>query len=403
VKKAGVETRILVLVTMGLVAFGAVMVYSATSTSAVLGGTDPMYYLKRQAIYAVVGVLLMVVASRTDFRKLRHLSPVLLGTSLFLCLAVLVIGNSINGAKRWISLGPLAFQPSELAKVGVAVWAAVYLARRGAPRTLKELARPVGVVVGIFCILLLAEPDLGTAIALILMLAAMLAVAGTPPRTLGLAGGLVVTVALAATWIEPYRRARLFSFLHPFHDVQGAGYQTAQAIISIASGGLFGKGLGNGVVTSYMPAAHTDMIFGVIGEELGLLGVTAVVAAFVAFAYAGFRVALSARDPFGKFLATGLVSLVCAQAAVNLAAVLGLAPLTGIPLPFVSYGGSSLVLTLTAVGVVLNIAVNGGKQEARVRGGSRGDSRSRGSGARRRRSAAPPRRERELRRVAGSR
>ncbi len=400
-KKPGVETRILVLVTLGLTAFGAVMVYSATSSSAVLGGTDPMYYLKRQAIYAVLGVLLMVVASRTDFHKLRKLSPALLTTSLVLCLGVLVVGTSINGAKRWISLGPIAFQPSELAKIGLAVWAAVYLARKGPPRTLKELARPVGLVVGIFAVLLLAEPDLGTAIALVLMLAAMLLVAGTRPRLLGLGLGIVVAVALLATWIEPYRRARLFAFLHPWHDVQGAGYQTAQAIISVASGGIFGKGLGNGPVMSYLPEAHTDMIFGVIGEELGLVGVMAVIAAFLAFAYAGFRVALSARDPFGKFLATGIVSLVCAQAAVNLAAVLGLAPLTGIPLPFVSYGGSSLVLTLTAVGVVLNIAVNGGK-EARVRDSSRGNGRSRGSGARRRRSAAPPRRQRELRRVAGS-
>jgi len=401
VKKPGVETRILVLVTLGLTAFGAVMVYSATSSSAVLVGTDPMYYLKRQAIYAVLGVLLMVVASRTDFHKLRKLSPALLTTSLVLCLGVLVVGTSINGAKRWISLGPIAFQPSELAKIGLAVWAAVYLARKGPPRTLKELARPVGLVVGIFAVLLLAEPDLGTAIALVLMLAAMLLVAGTRPRLLGLGLGIVVAVALLATWIEPYRRARLFAFLHPWHDVQGAGYQTAQAIISVASGGIFGKGLGNGPVMSYLPEAHTDMIFGVIGEELGLVGVMAVIAAFLAFAYAGFRVALSARDPFGKFLATGIVSLVCAQAAVNLAAVLGLAPLTGIPLPFVSYGGSSLVLTLTAVGVVLNIAVNGGK-EARVRDSSRGNGRSRGSGARRRRSAAPPRRQRELRRVAGS-
>jgi cell division protein FtsW len=401
VKRAGLETRILVLVTMGLTAFGAVMVYSATSSSAVLGGTDPMYYLKRQAIYAVLGLLLMVVASRTDFRKLRKLSPAILTTSLVLCLAVLVLGTSINGAKRWISLGPIAFQPSELAKLGVCIWAAVYLARKGPPRTLKELARPVGLVVGVFALLLLAEPDLGTAIALVLMLAAMLLVAGTRPGLLGLGGGIVVGVALLATWVEPYRRARLFAFLHPWHDVQGAGYQTAQAIISVASGGLLGKGLGNGPVMSFLPEAHTDMIFGVIGEELGLIGVMAVIAAFLAFAYAGFRVALSARDPFGKFLATGIVSLVCAQAAVNLAAVLGLAPLTGIPLPFVSYGGSSLVLTLTAVGVVLNIAVNGGK-EARVRDSSRRNGRSRGSGTRSRRSAAPPRRQRELRRVAGS-
>jgi cell division protein FtsW len=404
-KKGELEARLLILVTLALVAFGLVMVYSATSASAALGGRDPSYYLKRQGAYALVGLVCLVIASRFSFRGLRKLAPLLVVSSLILCLAVLVLGSSINGARRWLSVGPVAFQPSELAKLALCVWAGLYLARRGAPRTMRELARPVGVLVGLFCVLLLAEPDLGTAIALVLMLGAMLAVAGTPLRTLGLAGGAVTLVTLIAVWFEPYRRARIFSFLNPWADAHGAGYQTVQAMIGLASGGLFGVGLGQGVQkVSYLPEAHTDMIFAVIGEELGLLGVTAVIAAFAVFAYAGLRVALRSRDPFGKMLAVGLVTLVCAQAAVNLAAVLGLAPLTGIPLPFVSYGGSNLVITLTSVGILLNIAVDrGGEQEARVRDRGRRNRRPRAAVAGRRRGPAQPRRAGELRRAAGSR
>jgi cell division protein FtsW len=403
-KKGDLEARILVLATLALVAFGLVMVYSATSAQAAIGGHDPMYYLKRQGAYAVVGLVLLVCASRVDFRVLRRLAPMLVLTSLGLCLAVLVLGTSVNGARRWLSVGPVAFQPSELAKLSLGVWAAVYLARRGAPKTMRELVRPVGILVGLFCILLLAEPDLGTSITLLLMLAAMLAVAGTPLRTLGLAGAVVSLVTLVAVWFEPYRRARIFSFLHPWHDAQGAGYQAVQAMIGLGSGGIFGVGIGQGVMKqSYLPEAHTDMILAVIGEELGLIGVTALIAAFALFAWAGLRVALRCRDRFGKTLAVGIVTLVCAQAAVNLAAVLGLAPLTGIPLPFVSYGGSNLVITLIGVGILLNIAVGGREQEARVRDRGRRDGRPRASGARSWRSSAQARGAREHRRVAGSR
>ncbi len=403
-KKGDLEARILVLATLGLVAFGLVMVYSATSAAAAIGGHDPMYYLKRQGAYALVGLVLLVVVSRIDFGVLRKFAPMLVLTSLVLCLAVLVLGTSVNGARRWLNLGPAAFQPSELAKLSLAVWGAVYLARRGAPRTMGELVRPIGILVGLFCILLLAEPDLGTAIALLLMLAAMLAVAGTPLRTLAFSGAVVTVVTLAAVWFEPYRRARIFSFLNPWHDAQGAGYQTVQGMIGLASGGILGRGLGGGVEKiNYLPEAHTDMILAVIGEELGLIGVTALIAAFALFAWAGLRVALRCRDRFGKTLAVGIVTLVCAQAAVNLAAVLGLAPLTGIPLPFVSYGGSNLVITLIGVGILLNIAVGGREQEARVRDRGRRDGRARASGARSRRGAAQPRGARDLRRVAGSR
>jgi cell division protein FtsW len=394
----------LILVTMGLVAFGLVMVYSATSASAALANGDPAYYLKRQAIYAVLGLVLMVGCSRIDFRALRALAPVLMVASVVLLLAVLAIGRAANGASRWLSFGPLVFQPSELAKLALAIWAASYLARRKPPRSLAELWRPVGLVTIVFCGLILVEPDLGTAIAIVVMLAAMLLVAGTPGRTLGAGLGIVGALGLFAVWLEPYRRARVFSFIHPWHDAQGAGFQTVQAMIGLGSGGLFGVGLGQSVQkANYLPEAHTDMIFAIIGEELGLIGATAVIAAYGAFAYLGLKIALQCKDPFGKRLAAGLTALVCGQAAINLAAVMGLAPLTGIPLPFVSYGGSSLVVALACVGILLNIAANGGVARASVPDRSRRDGGARPARARNRSGAARPRSTRDVRRVAGSR
>ena len=214
-----------------------------------------------------------------------------------------------------------------------------------------------------------------------------------------------MVAGLAAIWIEPYRRARFLSFLDPWGDPENTGFQTVQAIIGIGSGGLTGKGLGEGVQKiNYLPEQQTDMILAVIGEELGLIGVTAVIAAFAAFAFAGFTVALRCRDPFGKLLAAGITSLVCGQAAVNLAAVLGIAPLTGIPLPFVSYGGSSLVVLLAATGILLNIAVDErAPQRSKVSDRGRRNSRSRAPVARGRGSAPRARRHGDVRRVAGSR
>jgi cell division protein FtsW len=254
----------------------------------------------------------------------------------------------------------------------------------------------------VFCALILAEPDLGTVIALCVMVGAMLLVAGAPVRMLGGASAIVGALVVVAIWLEPYRRSRIFSFLNPWHDAQGAGFQIVQAMIGIGSGGFFGKGLGQGVEkVFYLPEAHTDMIFAIIGEELGLVGAALVIAAYAAFAWAGLRIALRCKDPFGKSLAVGITTLVCGQAALNLAAVVGIAPLTGIPLPLVSYGGTSLVVLLASVGILLNIARSDGVEtRAAVRDRGRRDGRSRDAVARRRAGAPRPRRERQLRRLA---
>jgi cell division protein FtsW len=407
VRKGQLEGHLLVLVTLGLVAFGLVMVFSATSAAATIGNGDPVTYLKRQAVYAAFGVAVLIGASRFDYRALPALAPPLILVSLALCVVVLVVGPPVNGARRWLTFGAVSLQPSELAKLALAVWAAAYLARKPPPQRLADLARPIGLLVGLFAALILLEPDLGTVIVIVTMLAAMLLVAGTPIRVLGGAGAIVVGLGLVAVWLEPYRRARIFSFLDPWQDPEGAGFQTVQAMISFGSGGILGDGLGEGIAkVNYLPEAHTDMILAVVGEELGLVGTTAVILAYGAFAYAGLRVALEARDPFAKRLAAGLVAMICGQAAINLAAVLGLAPLTGIPLPFVSYGGSSLVVALASVGILLNIAGSHGAQ-ARARAAApdrgRGDGRTRPARARGRRSAAGAGGGGDVRRVAGAR
>jgi len=406
VKRTQLEANLLILVTLALVAFGLVMVYSATSARAAVGDGEPMYYLTRQAVFAALGLAALVACSRTPYGVWRRTAPTFLVLGLVLLAAVLVLGEQVNGARRWIALGPLTFQPSELAKLTLLVWAASYLARRRAPpQTLGELARPLGLVAALTSGLILLEPDLGTAIAIALMLGGLLVVVGAPIGLLLRAGLIVLALSAAAVWLEPYRRTRILSFFNPWSDAQGAGFQSVQALIGLGSGGVFGVGLGEGVQkVFYLPEAHTDMIFATIGEELGLLGTTGVIAAFAAFAWAGLRVARACPDRFGKLLAGGLTVLVCGQAATNLAAALGLAPVTGITLPFISYGGSSLIVALASVGILLNIA-SGNAAQARARNPDRGrgDRRPRAAVAGRSRGADRPRRPRDVRRVAGSR
>jgi cell division protein FtsW len=404
-KKLQFEWNLLVLVTTALLLFGLVMVYSASSGSAALGNGNPLGFLERQVTYAVIGVALLVVVSRLDLDRIRAFAPTLVVAALVCCFGVLAVGPRINGARRWIDVGPLVFQPSELAKLALVVWTAAYLSRHRPPGTLKELARPIGFLVLLFAVLVLVEPDLGTALTLLLVVGAILLVSGTRLQLLATAYGIVIALAAIAAWWSPYRRDRLLTFLDPWKDPTGAGLQNVQALISLGSGGIFGRGLGSGIEAygGYLPEAHTDMMFAVVGEELGLVGVTLVIMAFSAFAYAGIRLAISTRDPFAKRLAAGITALVCGQAAINMAAAVGLAPLTGIPLPFVSYGGSSLVVMLVAVGVLLNIARDGGRAAAAVPDRGRRNGRARRAGTRRRGSPAAPGRAGDVRRIAGSR
>ncbi len=379
------EANVIVLVTTALTLFGLVMVYSATSGSAVLGHGNPLGYVERQALFALAGFAALVVLARLSLAKLRALAPVLLAAALAGCLGVLAVGAVVNGARRWVSVGPFTVQPSEFAKLALVIWVAAYLARHPAPRSLAQLAKPVGLIALLFAGLVLVEPDLGTALVIMLVVGALLLVSGTRASVLATGYAIVIALAGAFAWSSPYRRARLLTFLDPWKDPTGAGLQNIQAYYSLGSGGIFGNGLGHGPATlSYLPEAPTDMMAAVIGGQFGLVGMLLLFTAFGAFGYAGIRIALACKDPFAKRLAAGVTALVCGQAAINIAAVVGAAPLTGIPLPFLSYGGSSLVVMLAAVGLLLNIARNGGRTAAPVpdRGGR--DGRARRAGTRRR-------------------
>ena len=355
-----VEYHLLLLLTLGLVAFGLIMVYSASSGLAVVQGQDPIAALVRQGSYALAGILCMAGATRFSYRHLRVAGPFLMLAALIGLILVKVpgIGLRLNGAERWIAAGPITIQASEFAKLAVVVLtAAVLAARKRPPRTVKELVNPIGVLTLVVCGLVALEPDLGTTIAIAVTCTGMLIVAGTPLRLLA---GTFAVLGTGAAFIisqNAYMHARLLAFMHPFHDAGGSGYQNAQALIALGSGGIWGKGLGQGTQKlAYLPESPSDMIAAVIGEELGLIGILLTALAFAGFAVLGFRIALRARDPFAKYLAAGITCLVTGQAVVNLGAVLGFLPLTGVPLPLISSGGSSLIVFLTLIGTLLNVA-----------------------------------------------
>jgi cell division protein FtsW len=366
-----VEYSMLLTATLCLLAFGAVMVFSASSTTKVLqegGLSSSAYYLKRTLIFGAVALAIMHVTARVGLDKIRNLTPILLGGSIFLLVAVLGAGSEVNGATRWIGGGSLQIQPSELAKVALILYGADLLARK--PKRVRSLEgmMPFLLVTGASCLLIMLEPDMGTTMVIVFAVAATLVAAGARASDLGkialVIGGLMLLMAV----VEPYRMARLTSFLNPSASAEGAGFQAAQAKIALGSGGIFGVGIGNGVSKAfYLPEAHTDMITAVIGEELGLVGIASVVGLFGMFGYAGLKTAQKAKDNYAKLLVAGLTSLVLVQATINLFAVMGLAPLTGVPLPFVSYGNSSLMATLFAVGLILNVARGGKAKAARTR------------------------------------
>jgi cell division protein FtsW len=364
------EYNILLTATLCLLALGAVMVFSASSTTRVLqdgGLSDSAFYLKRTLMFGAVGLVIMHLAARHGLKVVRDLTPALLAVSILLLLAVLAVGTEVNGATRWIGGGFLQIQPSELAKVALILYGADLLARKPKRARSLEGMMPFLLVVGASCLLIMLQPDMGTTMVIAFASAATLVAAGAKPADLGKIALGIGVLALLMAIVEPYRMARLTSFLDPGASAEGAGFQAAQAKIALGSGGLFGVGIGNGVGKAfYLPEAHTDMISAVIGEELGLIGIAGVVGLFGMFGYAGLKTAQKAKDTYSKLLVAGLTSLVLVQATINLFAVMGLAPLTGVPLPFVSYGNSSLMATLFAVGLMLNVARGGRATAART-------------------------------------
>jgi cell division protein FtsW len=355
------EYTLLYAAVLALLAVGAVMVYSASSATSLLRGPgDPSFYLKRYVVFGLIGLVVLHLMSRQGLKLVKSLTPVILLAGFVLTAAVKLpgVGVQVNGATRWLAAGPIQFQPSELLKLGLILYAAQLLAARpSAVKTIGGITKPLLIVVGCACALLMAQPDMGTTMVTCLAMGALLVAAGVPRRNLAKIIGTLAVLALLFALVEPYRRARLLTFLHPWADATGDGFQSVQAMIAIGSGGLFGVGLGESVQKIfYLPEAHTDMILAVIGEEWGLAGITAIAGLFALLGYAGLRAAKLAKDRYAKLVAAGITGLILSQAILNLFAVMGMAPLTGVPLPFISYGASNLIVMLAGVGVVLNIA-----------------------------------------------
>jgi cell division protein FtsW len=378
------EQRILLTATLCLLAFGAVMVYSASSAPTLLQGQgNGSSYLLKFVLFGAVGLVLMNYLARNGVKHVQRITGPLLVVSFALVLATYVphVGVRVNGARRWIGPGFLQFQPSEILKIALVLYAATLLAKR--PKRvldLRDLARPLLVVVGAACLLVAMQPDLGTTLTIAFTISALLVVAGMPVAHLAkLAGGALALLVLYAL-VKPYARARLTSFIDPWAHASGSGFQAVQGQIAIGSGGLLGVGPGQSVQKIfYLPEAQTDFILAVIGEELGVVGVCALLSLYGLIGYAGLRAAKRARSLYSALIATGMTGLIVFQALLNVFAVLGLAPLTGVPLPFVSYGSSSLVVMLCAMGLLLNVA-SGGSAHVRAVGDTRGASARAGRG-----------------------
>jgi cell division protein FtsW len=342
-----------------LTVLGLVMVLSASSVKSYAVNGSSFFYFKRQLLYAAIGAVAAIAASRMRYQAWQRLWAPLMVVTIGLLVLVLpsLMGTVSGGSARWIDVGPIMIQPSELVKFAmVAATASILSVNLAHLDDTLRWAVPIAVLLGMVGLLIMLQPDLGTASIVGLTVFLMLFVAGVRLRTLfwtALASGVL---AVGLIWIEGYRRTRLFSFLDPWADPQHTGYQVVQSLIALGSGHLFGVGLGaSRQKWLYVPNAHTDFIFSIMGEELGLIGEIVVLALFGVLVFAGIRIAMRAPDPFGRLLAAGITGWLGLQALINLGAVTGLLPITGVPLPFISFGGSSLIVSLFAAGVLWSI------------------------------------------------
>jgi cell division protein FtsW len=375
-----------------LVAGGLIMVLSASSVSAFAQHGDSFRYFQRQATYAAIGVGALWLTSRMRYDVWRRLAlPFLLVTVVMLGVVLSPsTGLEAYGSSRWFEIGPVTVQPSEIAKLALVVFAAAVLATKwGKLDDLGHLLIPLLPVGLLVCGMVMLQPDLGTTVIIAGSILLLLFVAGVRLRYLTVAGIVGSVAGLGLIMSADYRRVRFLSFLHPWEDATNTGYQLIQSLIALGSGGLTGVGLGaSRQKWQYVPNAHTDFIFSILGEELGLIGEVVVLLAFGALLFAGIRIAAQARDVFGRLLAAGIVAWFGLQTLVNLGAVTGLLPITGVPLPFLSYGGSSLVVSLAAVGILVNIANAPAREGARTKRSTRSKRSKRSTTTGRRRAGA---------------
>lgn len=374
----GGSAAALVATILALNVVGLVMVMSASSVTALENYGSSWVFVQRQVLWTLLGIAAFFLATRFDYRRLRRLSIPLLvvATALLVVVFVPSVGVRASGSSRWIGVGPFTFQPSELAKLALLIFVADLLVRRSDDvGDWRLVLRPVLLVFGAAGVLVLRQPDMGTTVVLALIVGALLFAGGVRLRQLVPLAAVGISAAAVLAMSAPYRRARVLSFLDPFADAGNTGYQAVQSLIALGSGGLFGVGLGAGRQKwLFLPNAHTDFIFAVIGEELGLLGAFLVVALFATLAVLGLRTAVKAPDHFGELMAVGITVWIVGQAVINIGATVGLLPITGVPLPFVSFGGSALVFTMGAAGILVNIARQA-QVPARARGRSAGSRR----------------------------
>jgi cell division protein FtsW len=353
-------------VTVVLCLLGAVMIFSASAVTAEREFTHSYYFLIRQAAWLALGLLGMFALMRTDYRRLRE--PAVVYTTVCLVLLLLVgtfFLDKSHATHRWIRFGPVGIQPSELAKLAVILYLAWFLEQKRRAKTgmefckqdfLQTILPAAGPILVCVC-LILVQPDLGTAVDIVFVATAILLTAGLSWKWIAAGTAVALPAFILSIVLVPYRMARIMSFLDPGSDPQGAGFQLTQSLIAVGSGGFTGVGLMESKQKLfYLPEAHTDFIYAVIGEELGYIGAMLVIALFLIYGWRGLRAAFNAQDGFGRLLALGITALVLSQALINFAVVLGMVPTKGIPLPFVSYGGSSLLVMLLATGVLLNIS-----------------------------------------------
>ncbi len=392
---------VLFLAVVALLGLGVVMVYSASAILATDRFRDPYFFLKKQCFWAVLGLAVLWGVMAVDFRQWRRCVLPLLALAFVLLILVLVppLGQEINGTRRWLRWGPISFQPTELAKLALVLYLADFLARRQAQigGFWRGFLPPL-LVTGLMAALVLRQPDLGSSVVLVAVVLCMLFVAGARVRHMALVAGAAVPVIVFAVAEASYRLRRVFAFLDPWSDPRGAGFQIIQSYLALGGGGLTGRGLGESKQKLfYLPEPHTDFIFAIIGEELGFVGAVLVVSVFGLLLWRGVRVALRVADPFGSLAALGITVMLATQALVNLGVVVGLLPTKGLPLPFVSSGGSSLIVAMAGVGLLLNISQHvdlrsplSSPGKARLRSSlSPAGGEGQGEGAAARRAAAP--------------
>ncbi|HHU33164.1 MAG: stage V sporulation protein E [Zhaonellaceae bacterium] len=356
--RRGAPDFAIILSVMLLISIGIIMVFSSSAVTSQQTLGDPYYFLKKQALWAVLGTIAMYITSHFDYFRLKRIANPIFYICLLFLVIVLIIGSSSKGATRWLGIGSLSFQPSETIKLAMVIFLSKILSKKhGQIKSFSKGVLPVLGIMALVCVLIMGQPDLGTAIV----------VAGTTVLLLMAAGakfGHLFLIALAGVGavgllilVEPYRMERFIAFLNPWADPTDTGFQTIQSLLALGSGGLFGVGLGaSRQKLYYLPEKHTDFIYAIIGEELGFLGGMLILLLFIIFAWRGLKTALGAPDNFGSLLAAGITIMITFQAIINIGVVTGSLPVTGITLPFISYGGSSLLITMASVGVLLNIS-----------------------------------------------